>query len=315
MRSRHVLHTIGAAGAITALTISFATAPKAQPSVVVASRAPAIPFADYVSGAALVESAGRDVLVAAPMSGIISAVHVTVGQTVKAGAPLFTVDQREARAEVAARRAALAVASAEQRELEEAADKATRDAQRITSVDDVRAVSEEERADRQSTARSATARLATARATVAARSAELTSAEVGLDQRVVRAPIDGEVLALGARVGESTGGQGNTPVRLGRVDRLHVRVDIDENDAWRIRPGTRARLIVRGNEALVADLQYEYIERYVRAKTSLTGASTERVDTRVLQLVYSLPASALPLYVGQQVDVLVEVPAAARSTP
>jgi hypothetical protein len=45
----------------------------------------------------------------------------------------------------------------------------------------------------------------------------------------------------------------------------------------------------------------------VRPKTSLTGASTERVDTRVLQLVYSLPSDRLPLYVGQQVDVIVEI--------
>jgi hypothetical protein len=38
----------------------------------------------------------------------------------------------------------------------------------------------------------------------------------------------------------------------------------------------------------------------------LTGDSTERVDTRVLQVLYSFNRSALPVYVGQQVDVSIE---------
>lgn len=315
VRSRHVLHTIAVAGAITALTLSLSSAPKAQPAAEVTPRAEAIPFADYVSGAALVESSGRDALVASPVSGIISAVHVTVGQSVKAGDPLFTIDQRTARADVAARRAAVAVARAEQLELEEAVEKATLDLQRLSAIDDARAVSEEERASRQSTARGAVARLVTAQTTVRARLADLAAAQVSLDERVVRAPMAGDVLGITARVGEATGSGSSAPVRLGQVNRLQVRVDIDENDAWRVRPGSRARLIMRGNGALTADLRYEYIERYVRPKTSLTGASTERVDTRVLQLVYSLGANALPLYVGQQVDVLVEVPSAERGKP
>ena len=51
------------------------------------------------------------------------------------------------------------------------------------------------------------------------------------------------------------------------------------------------------------------MEPYVIPKVSLTGASTERIDTRVLQVIYSLtrPASP-PLYVGQQVNVFIEAP-------
>jgi len=45
------------------------------------------------------------------------------------------------------------------------------------------------------------------------------------------------------------------------------------------------------------------------AKVSLTGASTERVDTRVLQVIYSLQRPENPpLYVGQQVDLFIEAP-------
>ena len=41
-------------------------------------------------------------------------------------------------------------------------------------------------------------------------------------------------------------------------------------------------------------------------KKSLTGASAERVDTRVLQVLFGFDRGALPIYVGQQMDVFVE---------
>ena len=47
-------------------------------------------------------------------------------------------------------------------------------------------------------------------------------------------------------------------------------------------------------------------EPYVVPKKSLTGGSTERVDTRVLQALYSFDHGQLPAYVGQQVDVFIE---------
>jgi hypothetical protein len=93
---------------------------------------------------------------------------------------------------------------------------------------------------------------------------------------------------------------------LGNVDRLHVRVDVDENDAWRIRTDAPAVAFVRGNRELHTPLQFERIEPYIVPKRSLTGESTERVDTRVLQVLYSFERGALPVYVGQQMDVFIE---------
>ena len=42
------------------------------------------------------------------------------------------------------------------------------------------------------------------------------------------------------------------------------------------------------------------------AKESLTGDSTERVDTRVLQVIYAWSVRGLPIRVGQQMDIFVE---------
>lgn len=47
---------------------------------------------------------------------------------------------------------------------------------------------------------------------------------------------------------------------------------------------------------------------------TLTGDSTERVDTRVLQVIYAIGDAQLPLFVGQQMDVFIEDRAARSAT-
>jgi hypothetical protein len=42
-------------------------------------------------------------------------------------------------------------------------------------------------------------------------------------------------------------------------------------------------------------------------KKSLTGDNTERVDTRVLQVIYALEGAEGRVYVGQQLDVFLDV--------
>ena len=101
---------------------------------------------------------------------------------------------------------------------------------------------------------------------------------------------------------------------LGDTKFLHVRVDVDENDAWRVQPNAPALAFVRGNPDLNASLQFERFEPYVIPKVSLTGQSTERTDTRVLQVIYSFDPVVLPVYVGQQVDVFIEAPPIGRTS-
>src|SRR5262249_59474807 len=85
-------------------------------------------------------------------------------------------------------------------------------------------------------------------------------------------------------------------------------VDIDENDAWRVRPEAAAMASMRGNRALQTSLQFVRFEPYVVPKKSLTGDTTERVDTGVLQVLYRFHRGDLPVYAGQQMDVFIEAP-------
>jgi len=97
-------------------------------------------------------------------------------------------------------------------------------------------------------------------------------------------------------------------VLMGRTRPLHVRVDVDENDAWRVRAGARAAAFLRGNRAIRADLTFVRFEPYVIPKRSLTGDATERVDTRVLQVLFSFDRGDLPIHTGQLMDVFIEAP-------
>ena len=71
---------------------------------------------------------------------------------------------------------------------------------------------------------------------------------------------------------------------------------------------------MRGNPKLFTKLNFVRIEPYVVPKKSLTGDTTERVDTRVLQVLYGFPHEQLDVYVGQQMDVYIEVPEESSAT-
>jgi multidrug resistance efflux pump len=331
-------------GAFAAWTVAQGSrpAPVAAPAAPPAKP----PFEAFLAGSGLLEAASQNLAIGSPLPRVAAEVLVKVGDEVAAGAPLFRLEGRDLEAELETRRAAALSAKARLERLRAAprpeelppaearvgaAEAAAADLRNQVraweAVADRRAVTEEDLQRRrfgllQAEARLAEARsalallkagawkpdLAVAEAELASAEAQVRAVEIELSRLVVRAPVKGVVLQLNLRAGEfAPAGAMAVPLLLfGALDRLHLRVDIDENDAWRFRPGARAVAFVRGNRSLKADLRFERVEPYVLPKRSLTGESTERVDTRVLQAVYSLERGAIPVYVGQQMDVFVE---------
>jgi multidrug resistance efflux pump len=150
--------------------------------------------------------------------------------------------------------------------------------------------------------------LAIARASVAEAESQANATKTTLERMTVRSPINGRVLQSKARVGEFAPAQvmTNPLMVVGTVSPLAVRVDVDENDAWRVERGKPAQGILRGNTEIQFPMTFVRFEPYVIPKRSLTGESTERVDTRVLQVIYSFDKNDLPIFVGQLVDVYIE---------
>src|SRR5262252_4661768 len=131
-----------------------------------------------------------------------------------------------------------------------------------------------------------------------------------------KAPIDGAILKVNVRLGEyASAGELSSPLMtMGSIDPLHVRVDIDETDAWRVRPNSPTIARLRGNPGIAVRLAFVRFEPYVLPKRSLTGDPTERVDTRVLQAIYAFHPSDFPAFIGQQVDVFVKASTRAVAT-
>jgi HlyD family secretion protein len=145
---------------------------------------------------------------------------------------------------------------------------------------------------------------AVARAAVEQADAQLQQTQTDLDRLVVRAPVDGQVLQVNVRPGEYVGAPPSQAlIVLGSIKQLHVRVDIDEHDIPRFRENLPAAASLRGDPSQRFPLRFVRVEPYVIPKKSLTGDNTERVDTRVLQVIYAIDNGKIPLYVGQQMDV------------
>lgn len=161
--------------------------------------------------------------------------------------------------------------------------------------------------------------LEVAKAEVAQAQAELHSIEVDIGRLTVKAPMDAQVLQVKMRPGEyaPVGILTQPLMTLGVVDPLHVRVDIDEVEAPRVKAGAKAIARLRGQASATASLEFVRFEPLVVPKRALTGEPNERVDTRVLQAIFKLDPKALPVYVGQQLDVFIdasEAPQAVAST-
>jgi len=102
-------------------------------------------------------------------------------------------------------------------------------------------------------------------------------------------------------------GAARPPLVLGDLTYYQIRADVDEQVAPRVRPGMKAVGYLKGDTTQPIPLEFVRIEPFIIPKTSLTGGSIERVDTRVLQVIYRCPREEnTPLYVGQQLDLYLE---------
>jgi len=345
MIRKYLLPVLAIAGLAFAIWTAIQGA-KTQPPASPVSEPPRSPFPKKISGSGIVEASTRNISIGSHVPGIVTRVFVTVGQKVKQGDPLFVLDSRKQQADLMVKKAALAEArerlvrlkqapraedlppaQAKVREAEAMCEDARRQLQITEKLNNARVIPIEDVNQRRYAVEAAEARLTQARAdlkrleagswkpdidvaiaSVAAAEAEVSGAQVEISRLTVRAPVEGDILQVNVRPGEfaSSGATAAPLILLGNLDKLHVRVDIDENDAWRFQREAPAVASIRGNPQFKTELTFEYVEAYVVPKRSLTGESTERVDTRVMQLVYSFKRGRLPIYPGQLMDVFID---------
>lgn len=347
------------AGVLLAVVVAFLLN-QAHPAQPPAFQPAANPYAQAIYAEGIIESAqgsGENVNVLPEVSGPVVSISVAEGDMVKAGQPLFAIDnsvqrgtteQERLQAQAAAaalnelkaepRRETLAVAQAQLaqaqanlKSLVDVRDKLERSAQL-----DPRSVSRESLNSAVDAAKAGDEAV-----TVAQRQLDLTKAgawvydiqnqqaqygalthayQAGaalLAKYVVKAPADGTVLAMNAGKGDYVSPQGAydtyteayQPVAVLSAGSglLAVRCYIDEILLSRLPRGSaiKAEMIVRGSGVHVP-LQFVRIQPYVTPKIELSDERQERVDLRVLPVIFDFHTDpSLKIYPGELVDVYV----------
>jgi HlyD family secretion protein len=252
------------------------------------------PYPNGIYSEGIIESAqanGSNINVFAEVTGVVVSVPVTEGQEVRKGTPLVLLDDSVPRAQAEAARAVLKGADDTLAKLAAAVKLNSGTVPRDT--------------------------LDTAINTAATARANLASANALLSKYTLRATADGVVMTINAAVNSFVSAQGiydsytqgYDPVLIIGTPQadLHVRCFVDEILVAKLpSPRTiRAQLALRGSDLRIP-LQFVRVQPFVSPKIELSDQRTERVDVRVLPVVFRFAKpSNVNIFPGQLVDVYI----------
>jgi HlyD family secretion protein len=253
-------------------------------------------YGSTVAGIGVIEPRSEIIALGVELPGVVRQVPVAVGDSVKKGTPLLILDQREIEAQIRTLEAARLSARV-------AASDASAQFATLAALKDKKAVAKDEFNRRRHAKELAEARVKEAEA-------QLEQARTTKERLSIKAPIDAAILEINIRPGEyaAAGVLSEPLMRLGDVSTLHVRVEIDEENAARVRADAPAKALRRGDTTHEIPLRFVRFEPFVSPKQNL-AVSGQRVDTRVLQILYAIEMDAspnAPLFVGQQMDVFID---------
>jgi HlyD family secretion protein len=285
------LPALALGGIVFALVTIFSRQPAPAQDPIIPP--PQSTYAQTIAGIGVVEPQSETISIGSDLSGLVLSVPVQVGQSVKQGDILFQLDGRSAKANIVVLETALASAQI-------AAKDAEVQFQIVRNINSQAAISKEDFSRRQYA-------VELAKAKIVETEALLSQAKVNLDRLTITSPIDATILSVDVRPGEFVGPSLSSPpfIRLGNTDSLHVLVEIDEENSSKVSNNSAAKAYQRGDTKSPIELEFIRIEPYVRSKQNLAVAG-QRVDTRVLQIIYRVKQFSQKLYVGEQVDVFIE---------
>ena len=263
------------------------------------------PYPNAIAAAGIIEASSQNISIGTPFNEIIKKIYVVEGDFVEAGDILFELDLRSFEAQL--KSAQFTVAAAEI-DLEDKKKQFSF----YLRLKNNSAVSEQ-------IYQQTNYAYLTSEANLKVAQANMEQVKINIDRSTIRAPVTGEILQVNIHVGEIapiipfissqstwlTAANG-TLILMGTVSPLEIRVDIDEEDAWRYEKGSKATAFVRGNRNINFPLNYFRTESYIIPKSSFTGDTVERVDTRVLQVLYQFDKKNMPIYAGQILDIFIE---------
>lgn len=237
--------------------------------------------------------------VASEIGGRVAVVNVEVGDVVKAGDPLFSLDAEQLNNAVEQLRVGVAGAAAMKTRAELGVAEADRAVQRDRALKDKGVLADEQLKVGESRAALARAELDSASSQLERMRLDLSRARDALRRAQVTAPRGGTVVAVGVEVGQvvsavqglagesglsgfgfaGSGSSSTAPVILADLSELQLRLDVDELDVSLVKEGQPVRITAQG----IKDQSYQgTVERVGLIGREQGGAVLFVVEIKVL---------------------------------
>jgi RND family efflux transporter MFP subunit len=262
---------------------------KTEPMPTPISEPPRSPYEQTVAASGIIEAVNENVRIAPPTAGLITKMFVVVGDQVTEQAPLFQLDDRDLRAQLLSREAAIPPLQAQIDEQQYRIKDLDTQWRRLKSVHDERAVSDDDLKRTWYALEMAKRSLQRFDANLKQAIAQRDEIMLLLERLTIRAPRNGTILQVNVRAGEyATPGSSEPLMLLGETQRLQIRADVDEVNAPMVAPLAAAVASLKSMAGTQIPLTFVRIEPYV------------------VQIIYRFDRPTFPVYAGQQVDVFIK---------
>ena len=274
----------------TVFSISYK---KIRPPMEIKYEPPKSIFTKQIAGVGIIEprTSSRDL--SPYVSGVVTKIYAIEGEKVSANQKLFTIDDRELLAESILAQAKMDTAKIHYDDLHY-------NYNLFRNLGKSGTVSKEEISKKKFAMLKAKSQYAEA-------IAEYNILKTKLNRMTISSPIDGDVLQSNISVGEYASASSNSPAMIvGNLRDMKVNVTVDETDIPRFNKFAKAYGIIRGTNNKRIPLKFARIQPKVIPKKHLTNDPSEKIDTRVLEIVYFFDNKNISAYPGQQMDVFIE---------
>ncbi len=296
------------------------------------------PFLTYITASGIVEPASGNIIISPPFNRIIEKINVSVNDQVKKGTILFQLYNQDLRTNLKIKQKKYEESLSNFHKLkafpreedliiaQETLNKAQAIFDESTTeycMDSCRARTKEEHCIRLYKYRQAEADFQIAQAqfkkvksgtwqpelkiaqdAVEQAKADVEAMEAEIEQTNIKSPIDGTVLQIKIREGE-TSDQSKTAIILGNVSELNLRVGIDQFNELRFHPNCPAVAFKQGDITMEFPLKFIHIEPFMVSKKYLTNELQEKVDTQIFEILYRIEKNDSHLFIGEQMDVYI----------
>lgn len=219
------------------------------------------------------------VTVGAQVSGKIEKLYVSIGQTVKMGDMIAEIDSTTQQNDVDIAKAKMSSYQAQLKAAKTSLKIARKQYQRMQSLKKQNAASTEDLENAEDGYESAMSKVAEIEALLKETEISLSTAETNLGYTKITAPLDGTIVSVPVKVGQTINAAMDTPtiVQIADLNQMEIYIEISEGDIGNIKPGVKVTYSVLADMNKVYETTLKSIDP---ALTLLTDDQyTEVVDS------------------------------------